>query len=850
MSRLRIFSLLACACADNTAPSPDSGALTCAEGELVDAAGVCVPEGCGTSVWGEADALRGAVFVLPGAEPGGDGTAGRPLATVAEALEVARAQSAPEIRIGPGVLEETIELGPEDEGLWLTGRCPELTIIDAAGQSRDGLVVAEEVHDLHLRSFSIREAEVGLFMDNGSSAEIEDVHVERSLTGMFLFRARVDMSDVQIRESRSLNDPRPANGIWAHVTQLTADNLCLEDTHGVGLMVTDDISGLTPRTTTILRDLSVSRTVLAEGTLYLPAALKVAGGDLTIEGATFTDNEVVGLQACAGYYYVDGNGVGEFLCQIDSAPAAVSLSDVRVSGTRHHSLEPQFAEAIYLDNVSGVVNGLQLQGNENHGLVVANSELTLEDIEISDTSCVDEDVEFPCASFRQTLGSSEIRGLHVTGGERTGVSIVGGDATLNTVSIDGLAAFTTDQPRGEGLYLSEAVVTGSDIRVEDIEGYGLGVFGSTATFTDTSISNLRRAEGSDLGGVGILTYQLEGPQALMLPSDLSLTRLTVEEAQTAVAYIVGSSISISDAVLGPATVLQEGDGIGLVAMDAEATIERTRFTGLTDHAVAIMGSTGRLREVSVADTSTGSGFTFAVPVGAFYGASLEAEDLDVRGSEGPGLLTLAATTRCLRCVLEDNQLAGVAVISESEVHLEDCVVNGNAPNGNRGGGFGVYTEVADEEGPASLTLRGCEIGPHEGAAVLLEGPIDAHIAGNLLHGGPAQASANMPQGHAVFVHSGASAWSEVDASGVLLEGNTLEGASIGALFVHGASLSVSGNTWINNDIDVVEQHCDYSDGVDGLSQEPVSVTELCPSEYDRYPVSLSDIGDAIPEPGP
>ena len=122
-------------------------------------------------------------------------------------------------------------------------------------------------------------------------------------------------------------------------------------------------------------------------------------------------------------------------------------------------------------------------------------------------------------------------------------------------------------------------------------------------------------------------------------------------------------------------LIRGNQGMGLIAYDTgtNVTLQRTTIAS-TSHAPG-----------SPDATTVGLG----VVVEAW--ANVNATELDVVSTEGPGIYVIAAgQLSCIGCTIADNQFAGAVVITEGSLELTDSLIEGTTESSNVGGGMGIY----------------------------------------------------------------------------------------------------------------------------------------------------------------
>jgi hypothetical protein len=187
-------------------------------------------------------------------------------------------------------------------------------------------------------------------------------------------------------------------------------------------------------------------------------------------------------------------------------------------------------------------------------------------------------------------------------------------------------------------------------------------------------------------------------------------------------------------------------------------------------------------------------------------------------------------------------------------------VSSNGSDNNSGGGYGVYVDADPEPYPGwgeyadnpdfrGLVLEdGTAITEHELAGVYLGAPgsyisTDCELSG----AGTGKASAGIWwHGDAVVATGGVQPWDTLSETGLLLQHNTLKDAGGAGLFLDGATATLSGNSWSNNSVDIVQQSCegDLASPV-GMSTEMLNSQDICPEYdyvlfHDQYTILLNE----------
>jgi hypothetical protein len=252
-------------------------------------------------------------------------------------------------------------------------------------------------------------------------------------------------------------------------------------------------------------------------------------------------------------------------------------------------------------------------------------------------------------------------------------------------------------------------------------------------------------------------------------------------------------------------------------------------------------STVTLERVEVLDTHRGTVAYTANGLVSQAGSTVVATQITIRETEGPALYAFTnASLSCTSCTLTDSAFAGAVVQAGGELVIEDTLIEGTVAEPNSGAGLGVFvnSNYLASEGASTLTLRNSTVRDNDMGAVYIKGAGTYRLAGNTLAGGDGLAVDPdlWSHGDAVLVTTGEDipgAWNEEEQVGLLLEGNAFSDSAGAGVFLDGASATLSGNTYDGNTVDLVRQACGNTEAPEGLEDEPLTTSELCP-DYD-YP---------------
>jgi hypothetical protein len=88
------------------------------------------------------------------------------------------------------------------------------------------------------------------------------------------------------------------------------------------------------------------------------------------------------------------------------------------------------------------------------------------------------------------------------------------------------------------------------------------------------------------------------------------------------------------------------------------------------------------------------------------------------------------------------------------------------------------------------------------------------------------------KGNGLVALAGVSSWS--GDGGLRLAGNTIKSAGSAGVLLDASEATLDGNSWSDNEIDLLQQGCDGIAPVE-LSSEPNLDVQLCPSERHNVP---------------
>lgn len=782
-----ILALTLAACGEE--PSAPS---SCPDGTLRDGDGRCLPEDCGADTWGQWGEADDAVWVLAGAE-GGDGSQEAPLASIQEALDLAAGQGLERVIVGEGVYPERLEVRDPHDDLELLGRCRALTTLDASAEDEYGALsvqLGSPGQEFYASDLTIRGGNFGVDGLLGQ-LELERVDVVESRAGGLYVKtgAGVTLREVSIRGTVE-TEPGSGAGVQMDGGALDASDSTFSANCGVGVLILGGRANL---------DHSEVSANLPDSHGYFGRGVEIHAGSLSGEDLRVIDNTDIGLSVLGGTVNLQG------------ALLAGTLSNG--DGAFGRGLDARAGEVTLTDSV--------IESNHDTGALISDATLTLTRVTVRDTQPDGAGrfgIGLQLEGAVATLEDVQIEGNGFTGLLATSSAITATDLMILNTHLDG------DGVYGRGMDLSDRCTMDADgVQIADNHDAGLIAKDSTLRLTDLTITGTREGAAS-ASGVGIYLER----------ADLSVQGGRVEDNVTAGLAAIASRLDLSDVELrdtAPDRALLQGTGIELWE-GSEAYLQSVQIDGAFNHGLSASdASTVTMQDVSIRGVSrTGdliNGFGLAVQLGA----SVQATDLDVSGVDGPGLYVVDGELTCAGCVLSDNRFAGAVLQYGGTLRLAESTIEGNLPQTNEGGGFGVWCNGL--EFPSSLEVVDTAIGPHALAGLWFEGAGPLRLSGTTLLGDPSAAPrSTRPSQDGLVI---------LEAADVTLEGNRLSGWSGEAVLLHHATASFAGNTFSDNTLDVLKQRCEPGESPLDLSLEsPLNLRE-CP-EYD---VTISDIDFAL-----
>ncbi len=837
--------LSACATHPPDKPGPDP-VTTCPEGEVLDGT-ACVPEACGAGPWGNLPVDGNAVYVNVEAADGGDGSEAAPLTSIQAGVDLAGDRGGGLMAVAAGTYVEVISLDGGHDGVTLAGRCKDMVTID--GSEGDEVPAIEIVGgrkwpDIGIEGVTVRGGtNTGVWVQQATVAVSASDVRENAGGGVVIADAEVSLTNVGVHDSQPAGNGNGGRGVNVEDgAALTAAGCTIKGNTEIGVYAQD------AGTVVELLDTQVLDTAPSPDGAFGRGVEVDDGATLSATGCTVQGNTRQGVYASAGGTAVDlldtwvldtasspdgtfGRGIevhgGAALtavgCTIkenteigvyaEDTGTTVELVDTEVLDTAPNP-DGMFGRGIEVeDGAALTATGCTVLGNTETGVWVGNagSVVDLVDTRILDTA------PSPSGSFGFGVQVSDGARLGATGCTVQGNSHAGvfAEGAGTMVDLEDTAVLDTaprpDGLSGDGIWIDAGgalSATGCTIRGNTEGGVVASGAGTTVDLLRVEILDtaprvdgeygrgVSAQDGATLTATGcIIQGSTElGVQASGAGTNVDLLDVEILDTDPSPDGRHGRGINVQDGATLTATgcTVQESTEVGLLATGA--------------------GTTAELVDTVVVRTRRGRETSLATGVSAQLDALLRLHSSEVSETEGPGLYIGDGAGAELDGVrLTRNTFAG-AVVLDGAVRLTDSTISDTRSDAEWGGGFGVY--ALDNAGPPTITLLDSTIGPHDYAAVWLDGPGTYEIEGNQLSGSEGiDQGGHILHGNALFAENGVTAWD--GATGLRLADNTFTSSSEIGVLLDGSSAELDDNSWFDNGTDVRQQACDGPDGISG-----------------------------------
>ncbi len=787
--------------------APPSSAATaqtsCPVGEVLDG-DTCLPEACGTGLWGNLSVDDETVYVDVAAADG-DGSVAAPFASIQEGVNLAGERGGGLVAVAAGTYMETIAMGDDHRDVTLAGRCKELVAID--GSEGKKVPTIKILGDARTPEVAIVNMTVtggrytGVWAEHAAASVAATDIRENSVIGLVAVDAEVDLADSNV--STTAVDQQGDFGIGVEVvgdSRLTTTGVTIDRNASVGLLASgagvavdlvdtmivdtalgpDDPDGhgvevadgasITvttsvvqgnsgpglwasgERTSVRLRETEISDTV--------PGRDGSPGTGILVHGGAYLHASACVLQGNADHGVMAS---GE-ATNVELSGTAIRDTVAAADGSRGRGVSVDGGAALRMTDCA-VARNIEV------GVFVADAGTTAElvDTEVTDTLANGGGGYFRgmavqsgahCSLTRCTIRGNTGIGLNAA---NPGTSVI-----LTDTRVAGTGA-TADGGEGWGIDVEDgASMIASGCVVEGNADLGIGAF-DLGTIVDLENTVVRATLPGDgvFGGTGI--HVQEGASLAARGCSVEGNAFAGIHAGNEGTWVELWDTRILDTVAGADGAA--GDGV-VVANGASLTASRCVVQGNTRVGVlaAHLGTSVDLIDTQILDTSSSDG--------ASGGRGLNAVDGAVLTATG--------------CSVERNTEAGVFALGFGTiVHLVDSTVIDTLalPDGTFGRGISV-------QGGASLTALACSVRGNveagvsafgEGTTVQLlgseildtrRGPGTAMATGASAQTGAAlvmsDCELSTTEGPGFFVHAGG----RVEADGIRVSGNRFAGVLI------------------------------------------------------------------------
>lgn len=480
---------------------------------------------------------------------------------------------------------------------------------------------------------------------------------------------------------------------------------------------------------------------------------------------------------------------------------------------------------------------LSVRGAIGHGLIVDNpARLTLSDLVITDVragdglgygivvlghgvaevqTCTIRSVDAMGVAVGDTTGgaSATLLDCTVDGAHSAGVYAFGPGTTLRFRGEVSHTAPFRDGEAGVGIGADDGARVDVDAWTQNNEGPGLAAVGEGTEVVFTG-------EASDNQLVGL--YAVHGAGLLL---EEATVRDTVPRGGQAgygvvieagahgevrggsLSHNAGIGLYVGGAEEGEATLEVDGtqvDGtvpapsaMGFGAQAAEGgvlVLTGARFDNNHQGGVIASGAAwATLTDVGITHTrkDLSSSYEVAVGLGCQDGATLDADRVEVSGTEGAGVVVVSGcVARLADPTVSANRYAGI-VLGGGALTVTGGSVEGTVPDPGKGGGVGLLGQ-ADGEAPR-LLLDGVSVTDNTLGGLVFLDPGAWEVRGGVVAGAePEVRGASHLYGQAVLAH-GTSPWD--GTSGLHLDGVGLQDSGGTAVLLDGGAATLDGVSW-------------------------------------------------------
>ncbi len=881
-----VLALVTVACPEPRRDRPVDS-LLCSDG-FIDDGGTCVPEACGSGIWGDLELDGTTVHVDAAAAEGGNGSAEAPLRSIQSAVDLAGSAGGGMVAVAAGTYPEALMLGSGHSGVRLVGRCRDLVVLDArTGDDRTaGIHIDAPGQELQVSGLTVQGADYCGLLVAGGSVLLEDSDIlENAMMGVIVRQDNMPASELVVRSSRILRNVTAGIGATDGGSRVELHDTVIADTQVEGgycvgmtafegatieawdsLLEGNSYSGAYAEgrgTQVVLHASTIRDTAQAASTPSGWGITAANGGSVSADACLLTGNTTSGIGATGEGATVTlrgctirnsrctSSGDGGFGIEVNSGAtlwaedtlfednlgagvvvvnedSEATLIRTVISNTAPNDAGAGGFGVQVNDGATLNTDACLVTHNTGFGVGVAEpgSRAELLDTTISDTR-PDEDGGQGLMVFDEAFVLA--RSCMISSNTMAGVTLL--YPRTRTLLQDCQVVDTQPHPSlREGLGASaqdgaELVIQSSEISRNNLIGVAAGGFGARLELEGTSIRGTLPDEEIGLG-YGLQLYG--GAEARIDGCEISgNTTLGVMLGEPGTHMAVRDSI-ISDTQLDDIGTL----GYGVQVSNAGgATLEGCELSG--NLGVGLFSyqrnSTIELRDTTVRDTRRNLTYALSAGLCTQDGGAIDATRLEVYDTEGPALYCHSEGSRitCRDSLFSGSRYAGAVTTDGGLLELEGSTVEGTAPGPDVGGGLGLYASPWFGE-PPTVTVSDSFIQDNPVAGAWFSGEGSYTLQNNDISGGSGEEfGAGFRCGNAVFVDRGIGP--QVDGAGMLLQGNSIHSGQEAGLFLADASATLDGNTWSGNPVDLIRQGESCAEPPEGYDTEPLADAELCPT---------------------
>lgn len=594
------------------------------------------PDGCGAGTWGDIDPPGSdpppTVYVDPGAAPGGDGSKGSPVATIAQA--VTKASPGDRIALAAGVYDEPLVV---EKPLTVEGRCPSMVRIQGTSAALgSGAIVAVGASGVTLRGFQAGGDGIGILADGAADLVIHRVHVDGARSSGILVRgiaSSADISETLVRGTL----PEPSTGLGGR--GIAIEGGATATIRSSAVVGNRDI-GLYTAGSGAMIDVE---DVLVEGTIPAPGAQVALGISVElgaqgeVRGSALVENHGIGMlvgedgEAAARGLLIEGtlpgdtgySGIGfaagrgaqatlETSALLGNRSAGVLVGDTGSSLVTRGNLVAGTAPSPAEGNGLGIYAGAGASLSSSHDALVANAQMGLRaagaQAAVAVTGTLLEAQGGTGLYFDGGAGPIEIVSCAVVASRAYGLFAEGPDTAVTlSRSLIADTAMLSEQKlfHGRGIELDagvEAHLDGNAIVGHREAGVAMFGKGTSVVLEGNLVARTLGREVDGLYGLGMIL----GDEAAA-----TLYGGTITESRTAGLVVQNERTQIvARGLLVEATLPQEADGQGGIGVDiADLAAARVEQSAVRDSRVAgvlVGGASTELSNVFVSAVATGS----------------------------------------------------------------------------------------------------------------------------------------------------------------------------------------------------------------------------------------------------